>query len=135
MAKRGEGLIPLNERPFEEAQAIRKMGGESKKRAKTLKRELKLAAVDVLNRKVDSLTELNRDGTYKKVPASVRLMEAMYEKALKGDVSAATFLRDTSGQAPVKEIRAQLNSMSFEIFDDLAIQLDKAEGEDVDIHE
>lgn len=135
MAERGAGLIPLNERPFEEAQAIRKKGGNSVRRAKTLKRELKLAAVDVLNRKVDSLTELNRDGTYKKVPASVRLMEAMYEKALKGDVSAAAFLRDTSGQAPVKEIRAQLNSMSFEMFDDLAIQLEKAEGEDVDIHE
>lgn len=119
----------------EEAHAIRVKGGQSQKRAANLKKELKTAAIEILNRKVDSLTEKDNEGKPKRVCASVRMMEALYEKSLKGDVAAATFLRDTAGQAPIKEIRAQLNSMSFEIFDDLALQLDKEEGEDVDIHE
>ena len=91
-----QNLVSLADRTMEERQEIGRIGGiksgESKRRMKTFKEELKeLLAVEMENAKGE------------KVSVQKNINSALILKASKGDVKAYEVIRDTLGQKPKDE--------------------------------
>lgn len=101
-----QNLIPLNERSPEERAAIGSKGGKAtaakKRRAKNMKEAANiLLAADLLD---DEATAelLGRLGLEADQQSAILL--AAIQKARRGDIEAARYARDTSGQAPAHQM-------------------------------
>lgn len=104
MNKGIENLIPCSERSKEEARELGRKGGIAsgiaRRERKTLKDEL--------------IMLLDTDDNNKKISV------ALLKRALEGDISAFTTIRDTIGEKPSDKIDANLNSdvtISIELSD------------------
>ena len=105
MNKGVENLIPCDKRSKEEARELGRKGGIAsgiaRRERKTLKDEL--------------IMLLDTDDNNKKISV------ALLKRALEGDISAFTTIRDTIGEKPSDKIDANLNSdvtISIELSDD-----------------
>lgn len=92
-----ENLIPLNQRSEEEAREIRAKGGAASAETRRRKRLLR----DCANDYFDSIIK-NAKGEEKL--GSEAMMAVLFKKALAGDIKAAEFMRDTSGQKPIEKV-------------------------------
>jgi len=94
VSKGHENLIPTNKRSKEEARELGRKGGiasgKARRERKTLKDELIMLLEDDDNNK--------------------KISVALLKRALDGDISAFTTIRDTIGEKPTDKIEADVNS-------------------------
>ena len=94
MSKGRENLIPTNRRTKEEARELGRKGGiasgKARRERKTLKDELIMLLEDDDNNK--------------------KISVALLKRALDGDISAFTTIRDTIGEKPTDKIEADVNN-------------------------
>lgn len=88
-----ENLNPI--RTEKEARELGKLGGIASGEARRAKKTMK-AMLDYLLDK-----EIENSKTGEMVTCREAMLSAMVKKAIKGDVKACQFVRDTSGEAPV----------------------------------
>lgn len=105
-----ENLIPLNKQTKERQREIQRMGGQAFKakmeRRKSLREEFEaLLAAQITA--TDGKTQMS---------GSKALASAMFAKGLKGDVKAATFVRDTVGEKPVDKQEITGGSVIQKVF-------------------
>lgn len=98
-------------------------------KARRKKRTMKAAAKLLLDMELTDATlreELNRVGLQEEdLTNQLALLVRMFQKALDGDVKAATFLRDTAGESPVERMHTSDRKLKREIF---AYQKEKDAG-------
>jgi hypothetical protein len=115
-----EDLIPLNERTKEEQKEITSMGGkksvEVRRKRKALKEQIEiLLSLPIKNEQVKKkLKDLGLDTG--NIDNQMAMIVAMWNKAIKGDVSAGVFIRDTVGEKPTEKVE---HSDKVYIVDDL----------------
>ena len=91
-----ENLIPFtSEQSREEAKINGQKGGIASGEARRAKKTMK-AMLDYLLDK-----EIENSKTGEMVTCREAMLSAMVKKAIKGDVKACQFVRDTSGEAPI----------------------------------
>ncbi len=106
-----ENLIPMSERSKEEVREIAAKGGinsgESRRKKKAMRESLQIlldmslkAGEECDIDKVESFKALEG----KNITVEQAMLVKQIQKALKGDTTALTFLRDTSGQNPSAKI-------------------------------
>lgn len=112
-----EDLIPLNERTKEEQKIIATQGGKASGVARRKKRNMQEFAAIILGlamksgevHSVEEITSLaDLKGKNLTVDQAILLKQA--EKALKGDLKSAEFIRDTSGQKPIETVKADVTN-------------------------
>lgn len=122
MAEKGrENLIPQSERTKEEQREIAKKGGQASGAARRRKKSMKAAAKMLLDMPVTS-KELQQKLKLLGVPEGdetyqTAVLVAMINQAMKGNVKAAYFCRDTIGESPRDQIRREelkLSKAKFE---------------------
>lgn len=104
MADKNNNLIPqAHILTLEEQSAGGKASGEARKQKKLIKDNIELLlSLPIKNAKTkDQLKALGIDDN--EMNNQMALVIAMYQKAIKGDVSAFNTLRDTLGQKPVEK--------------------------------
>lgn len=109
MANKGiENLVSLADRTTEEKREIGIKGGiasgEARREKKMIKDNIELLlSLPIKNAKTkEQLKQLGIDDN--EMNNQMALVIAMYQKALKGDVSAFNTLRDTIGQKPIEKV-------------------------------
>lgn len=118
MAKGHENLIPMQARTAEEQRAITVAGGrasgEARRRYRTMRESLRLLlGLNVTDEaKAEALKALGLDPTYQNA-----IQLSMASKALDGDVEAARFVRDTSGEKPAQAVDMSVTDKPFESLD------------------
>ena len=113
MAKAGkhkgdENLVPMNRRTKGEQRQIARAGGMASGAARRRKRDMQQALNAILDmplkagrvQQIRNLSEVKG----KNITAEQAMLLAMVNKALKGDVRAATFVRDTAGCKPTDRV-------------------------------
>lgn len=113
MAKGHENLIPQSERTKDEQREIAKKGGIASGKARREKATIK--------KYLQALLENGYDGH--ETGAEALAVSAM-KKAVKGDVKAMTFVRDTVGEKPVDNV--QIATVDQEAIDDINEMLEEA---------
>lgn len=97
-----------------ELSAMGKKGAAKAKESKKRKREIRETLLDLLAMpmKPGKLSEASTIAglTGKNVTASEAMALAMLTQALEGDVRAAEFVRDSSGQKPVQQMEVSANA-------------------------
>jgi hypothetical protein len=96
-------LIPLNKRTKEEQKRIASAGGKASVRSRRAKKTMREAARLVLGLKSPEKikAELEKLGIKNKDAINqTAMLVAILNKALRGDVRAAEFMRDTAGENP-----------------------------------
>ena len=106
-----QNLIPNSERtPSEVRENARKGGiksGEARRRKKDMKERLEiLLSMPIKDGKGAKIEKIKGFGDLKGQNITVEdaILVAMIQKALKGDVSASNFIRDTSGQKVAEKV-------------------------------
>ena len=107
--------LKLNsKRTKEELSAMGKKGAAKAKETKKRRREIRETLLDLLAMpmKPGKLSEASTIAglTGKNVTASEAMALAMLTQALEGDVRAAEFVRDSSGQKPVQQMEVSANA-------------------------
>lgn len=104
-------LIPQSERTKEEQRAVAVKGGIASGKARREKKMLKdtletLLAMPLKSGKVADLDTIRNVAALKGKNLTVQeaIIFAQVQKALRGDIRAAEFVRDTAGQAPTKSV-------------------------------
>lgn len=92
-----ENLIPFGERTEKEQREIQVKGGIASGEARRAKKTMR-EMLDYLLEK-----EIENQKTGEKVTCREAMLSAMVKKAIKGDVKACQFVRDTSGETPVSK--------------------------------
>lgn len=103
-----ENLIPMSERSKDEVRKIASRGGKKSGETRREKKRMKeyinlLLELDVKSDKMRAtLSNLGIDE--KDMTNEMAMMASVMNKAMKGDMQAVNFLRDTSGQMPANTI-------------------------------
>ena len=103
-----ENLVPMNKRTKEKQREIAKAGGMASGISRRRKRDMQNALNAILDmplkkgklQQIRNLSEVKG----KNITAEQAMLLAMVNKALKGDVRAATWVRDTAGCKPVDRV-------------------------------
>lgn len=118
--KQNKNLIPINDRPPDEARAIRSRGGIASGEKKRKKKAMKEAVEAVLSLKAPAKmkAELKKMGFKNEdcINQTIMVMQ-VFQAACKGDIRAAEFMRDTGGEAPGQQQNEENGSV--QIIDDL----------------
>lgn len=104
-----QNLVPQSERTKDEQREIARKGGQASGAARRRKKNMKAAAKMLLDMPVTS-KELQQKMKLLGVPDGdssyqMAVMVAMLNQAMKGNVKASYFLRDTIGESPSDQIR------------------------------
>lgn len=99
MSTKGGRTENLRTPTSEEARAIGMLGGLASGVARRKKKDLKDAALALLN-----ATDYEVEGVDGKVDGNTAVLVALMKKALEGNVNAFATLRDTAGQKPVETV-------------------------------
>ena len=121
MAGKNENLIPFDERTESERRELAKKAGQASGAARRRKKSMKAAAKMLLDMPVVS-KELQQKMKLLGVPEGdstyqMAVMVAMLNQAMKGNVKAAYFCRDTIGESPSDQLRRdelKLSKAKFE---------------------
>lgn len=103
-----ENLVPLKSRTTAEQRRIQKAGGIASGISRRRKRDMQQALNAILDmplkkgklQQIRNLSEVKG----KNITAEQAMLLAMVNKALKGDVRAATWVRDTAGCKPIDRV-------------------------------
>ena len=101
-----ENLIPMNKRTEEEQRELARKGGKASGVARRRKRDLKSATRMILNLPVSEEVEkiLRRNNVEEEDFTNlVAMILRMHSKAMTGDVNAARFLAEMSGETPAQK--------------------------------
>lgn len=106
MSANKQNLVSFKTLTTEQQRKIASMGGKKSVEVKRRKKNMREALEILLSMK-------DEDG----VDNQTKVLIAMYEKSLKGDVNAANFIRDTVGDKPVDkmEVSKTTNEVANEI--------------------
>lgn len=109
-------LIPNSERTPKKRRENASKAGKASGVVRAQRKALRDTLLDILSlpMKKGGLTgELGSVSEYKDANVSVRerIMLSMAIKAAKGDVKAATFIRDTIGEMPVQELKVEQSAV------------------------
>ena len=107
-----QNLIPANKRSLKEVRENASKGGIKSGEVRRQKKNMQEIAKYILSmsiqkgesyniEQIQSLAELNG----KNVSVDEAIIIKQVEKALKGDINSATFVRDTAGQKPIEQIQ------------------------------
>lgn len=106
-----ENLIPFNQLTEEEQRALAKKGGEASGKSRRKKKAMRESLEILLDMKIKAGRECDIESVQsfaalkgKNITVEQAMLIAQIHKALKGDTTALTFIRDTSGQAPKHEV-------------------------------
>ncbi len=99
MAKKGGTPENLRTPTTEEARYIGMLGGKKSAEVRRKKKDLKDAALALLN-----MTGYKVEGLEEDVDGNTAVLLALMKKALDGNVQAFATLRDTAGQKPVETV-------------------------------
>nr|DAK43058.1 MAG TPA: hypothetical protein [Caudoviricetes sp.] len=109
-----KNLTPNSQRTKEELSEIGKKGAAKSNAVQKRRREIRETLLDLLAMpmKPGKLSQASTIAglTGKNVTASEAMALAMLTKALEGDVRAAEFVRDSSGQKPVQQMEVSANA-------------------------
>lgn len=104
----GINLIPLNKRTKSEQREIAKKGGIESGKIRREKKQMKEIINDLFSKPVTNQKIIDKLKTlgYKddEITNQIAITSSAFFKALKGDIKAMEFLRDTAGQKPKDEI-------------------------------
>ena len=100
-------LIPQSERTKEEQSRIAKMGGKKSGEVRRAKKGMQEIAKWILEMPLNSEPTAKEIKSFaefagKNITVEQAIMIKQLQKALKGDINSAIFVRDTSGQKPVE---------------------------------
>lgn len=101
-----ENLIPMNERTKEEQTKIARKGGQASGAVRRRKRDIKSVTKMIFNLPPTEEVEkiLKRNGVAEEDYTNLAAMILrMYSKAMEGDVNAARFLAEMSGETPAQK--------------------------------
>ena len=111
-----QNLIPTNKRSLDEVRKNARKGGiksgETRRRKRDMKERLEiLLSMPIKDGKGADVEKLKSFGALKGENITVEdaILVAMIQKALKGDVSASNFIRDTSGQKVAEKVEINTN--------------------------
>ena len=100
----GINLIPLNKRTKSEQREIAKKGGIESGKIRREKKQMKEIVNDLFSKPVTNQKIIDKLKTlgYKddEITNQIAITSSAFFKALKGDIKAMEFLRDTAGQKP-----------------------------------
>ncbi len=101
-----ENLIPFNERSKEECRAIQSAGGVASVAARRKAKSMREAAQILLSAALTDAPETQRALETLGLEADQQgaVLLASLRRAQAGDIEAARFVRDTSGQAPAQMV-------------------------------
>jgi hypothetical protein len=105
-------LIPFNERSQDEVRSIASKGGVNSGRSRRKRKSMREALEYILespasdNRLRNQVADLFGIDP-EEVNNQSLILAAMLKQSLKGSVQAAGFIRDTVGEAPVKELQIE----------------------------
>lgn len=109
-----KNLKPNSKRTKAELSAMGRKGGEKSYAVQKRRREIRETLLDLLAMpmKPGKLSKASTIAglTGKNVTASEAMALAMLTQALEGDVRAAEFVRDSSGQKPVQQMEVSANA-------------------------
>lgn len=107
-----ENLIPANKRSLKEVRENASKGGiksgEVRRQKKTMQEIAKyILSMSIQQGEKHSVEDIQNLAELKGKNISVdeAILLKQVEKALKGDINSATFVRDTAGQKPVEQIQ------------------------------
>ena len=107
-----QNLIPNSKRTPSELRAMTskagKASGESRRQKKTMQEIAKyILTMSIQSGEVHDIEKIQSlaDLSGKNVTVDEAIVIKQIEKALKGDINSATFVRDTAGQKPVEQIQ------------------------------
>ena len=112
-----KNLVPITQRSSNEAREMGRKGGEASGKARRRKKAMRQAAVELLNMNIaggqsevtNAIKQRLRAFGYD--PENATFQDAMLVgvmmRALKGDVQATAFLRDTAGENPQLGMRRE----------------------------
>jgi hypothetical protein len=109
-----ENLIPLNQRTKSEARVISVKGGKASGVARRRKRDMQQTLNAILDMpwkkgKLQQFRNLS-EVKGKNITVEQAILLAMVNKAIKGDVKSAIFIRDTVGCKPSDHVEIEDNS-------------------------
>lgn len=103
-----ENLIPMSERTKEEVREIARKGGVNSGKARREKKKMREQAELLLSlplKDAKAREKLKKLGiTNKQLDNQMAMIISMWQKALKGDVQAASWLRDICGETPTNKV-------------------------------
>lgn len=110
-----ENLVPMNEFTAEKQRAVASAGGKASGVAKRARKTLKQIATEMLASKLtraqlESLKNKYPDATADLTVADMATL-AQVSKAINGDLSSLTYLRDTSGEKPTDVIEERVRKV------------------------
>lgn len=103
-----ENLIPFNELSEEEQRKIRSMGGKKSVEVRRKKKAMREQAEMLLSLPLKSpelkarMRKMGIDTD--NLDNQMTMLVAIWHKAAKGDISAASFLRDLTGEKPAEKV-------------------------------
>ena len=108
----GDNLIPFGELTEAEQRKIAQMGGKASgeaRRRKKMMREIINTVLAMPLKQGKKCVDIGDVSSYanlkgKNIDVQTGIILAQVTNALKGDLRSAEFIRDTSGQAPVKDV-------------------------------
>lgn len=112
-------MIPLNQRPLEEANAIRRKGAQAvhdkHKEAETMNEIAKrMLATDMSEEVVDEILGKAKELIGEERSASAVIIAKMIQEACSGSFKAAEFVRDTAGYKPKNEMEISADIITEE---------------------
>ena len=115
-----EDLIPQSERTKEEQKAIARKGGIASGKARREKKAMRETLEALLSMPMKSGKSADIDAVKnfaelkgKNITVQDAMVIAMLQKAMKGNVTAAEWIRDTAGQKPVDNMNMNMNLPVF----------------------
>jgi len=102
-----KNLIPVTQRTKEEARQISRNGGIKSGKSRIIKKTCKQISQLILDAKpsqdlIDKLCSYYPDIPKDQMTNKVVLIDVAYQMAIRGDLKAIEFIRDTAGEAPIK---------------------------------
>lgn len=120
----------FSEMTKDELMTCAKVGGQKSGEARRRKREMKdvinvILSMPMKSGKTYDVEQIKRfvDFKGKNVDVQTAMIVAQIQKALKGDLQATQFIRDTIGQAPVKEAKLETNSQDVNLLAEIVGQM------------
>lgn len=106
------GLVSMADRPLAERQRIGRMGAIASNKAQRDKRTLREIAQAMLQ-ETASKADIERLGLPEDATKGAAILASMMKSAVENEnVKAAEYVRDTSGQAPTKEVKVSADVMT-----------------------
>lgn len=113
-----ENLIPYNKRSKNEARENGKKGGMASGESRRRKKAIRTLAKELMGLPVSKVNEekLKTLGVSSgSMSNSMLVLVSMLQEAVKGNVRAAEFLRDTMGESPVLELKRKELKLKEEV--------------------